>query len=58
MRFSSTSRLRDEEFQRALAPSELDRLGPEITATDAEIDNLVYDLYGISAEERKIIERS
>jgi hypothetical protein len=33
-------------------------LGPEITATDAEIDNLVYDLYGISAEERKIIERS
>ncbi len=25
-------------------------------ATDAEIDNLVYELYGITGEERKIIE--
>lgn len=25
-------------------------------ATDAEIDNLVYELYGITEEERKIIE--
>jgi len=38
-----------------LAPSELDRLEREIAATDAQIDNLVYDLYGITAEERKII---
>jgi len=29
-----------------------------MAATDAEIDNLVYELYGITAEERKIIERS
>jgi hypothetical protein len=28
----------------------------EIAATDAEIDNLVYELYGITDEERKIIE--
>lgn len=39
-----------------LAPSELDRLEREVAATDAEIDNLVYELYGITAEERKIIE--
>jgi hypothetical protein len=39
-----------------LAPSELDRLEREIAATDAEIDELVYELYGITAEERKIIE--
>jgi adenine-specific DNA-methyltransferase len=30
----------------------------QIDATDAEIDNLVYDLYGINEEERKIIEES
>jgi len=35
------------------ATSQLDR---EIAATDAEIDNLVYELYGITDEERKIIE--
>lgn len=39
-----------------LAPSQLDRLEREIAATDAEIDNLVYKLYGITDEERKVIE--
>ncbi|MGH9736813.1 MAG: TaqI-like C-terminal specificity domain-containing protein, partial [Candidatus Acidiferrales bacterium] len=39
-----------------LAPSELDRLEREIAATDAQIDDLVYELYGITAEERKIVE--
>lgn len=39
-----------------LAPSELDRLEREIAATDREIDELVYELYGVTAEERKIIE--
>ena len=39
-----------------LAPSELDRLEREIAATDEEIDDLVYGLYGITNEERKIIE--
>jgi hypothetical protein len=37
-------------------PSELDRLEREIASTDLEIDNLVYELYGITEEERKIIE--
>jgi hypothetical protein len=41
-----------------LAPSQLDRLEREIAATDAEIDELVYELYGITDEERKIIEFS
>jgi hypothetical protein len=40
-----------------LAPSELDRVEREIAATDAEIDNLVYEVYGITQQERKIIER-
>jgi type I restriction-modification system DNA methylase subunit len=39
-----------------LAPSELDRVEREIAATDQEIDNLVYELYGITREERGIIE--
>ncbi len=29
----------------------------EIAATEAEIDNLVYELYGITDEERKISNR-
>jgi len=31
-------------------------LGRKITATDAQIEELVYELYGITDEERKIIE--
>jgi hypothetical protein len=38
-----------------LAPSELERTEREILATDTEIDNLVYELYGITDEEGKII---
>ncbi len=30
----------------------------EIKKTDAEIDELVYKIYGITEEERKIIEKS
>jgi hypothetical protein len=41
-----------------LAPSQLDRVDRQIPATDAEIDNLVYELYGITGDERKIIEES
>lgn len=39
-------------------PSEVERLRREIAASDAEIDSLVYDLYAITDEERKIIEGS
>ncbi|MGB7592932.1 MAG: restriction endonuclease subunit R, partial [Terriglobia bacterium] len=39
-----------------LAPSQVERVDREFAATDAEIDNLVYELYGIPEEEREIIE--
>lgn len=39
-----------------LAPTELARLEREIAATDEGIDELVYELYGITKEERKISE--
>lgn len=41
-----------------LAPSDANRLDREIAVTDAEIDELVYKLYDITIEERKIIEGS
>jgi hypothetical protein len=39
-----------------IAPSEVERLKREIASTDADIDELVYELYGITEDERKIIE--
>jgi hypothetical protein len=42
--------------QSGIAPSELERLDRDIAATDAEIDEMVCELYGITGEERKIIE--
>jgi type I restriction-modification system DNA methylase subunit len=41
-----------------LTERELERIEREIAATDAEIDELVYELYGITAEERKVIEEA
>lgn len=41
-----------------LAPSGLDRLDREVAATDFEIDTLVYEFYGITDEDRAIIEGS
>jgi len=52
------------ELNKRLAPirntpcNERDELLREIKRTDSEIDNLVYDLYGLTEEERKIIEGS
>jgi len=42
--------------RRAPLPTELDRVEREIASTDAEIDDLVYELYGITDEEQRIIE--
>jgi len=39
-----------------LAPSQVERADREIAATDAQIDDLVYDLYGITMDKRNIIE--
>jgi len=52
------------ELNKRLAPirntpcNERDELLREINHTDSEIDNLVYDLYGLTKEERKIVEGS
>ena len=48
--------LNKKKHSNKLAPAELQRLERQIADTDAEIDNLVYDLYAITPEERKIIE--
>lgn len=48
--------LNQKKHSGKLAPSELDRLERELAATDTQIDDLVYELYGITDEERKIIE--
>jgi hypothetical protein len=45
-----------KKYSGKLAPSELGQLQREIAAIDAEIDDLVYKLYGITDGERKIIE--
>ena len=51
-----TLELNKRKHSGKLAPSELDRLEREIATTDREIDELVYELYGITDEERRIIE--
>jgi hypothetical protein len=44
--------------QSGIAPSQVDRVDREIKATDTAIDELVYEHYGITDEERTIIERT
>ena len=53
-----TLELNKQKHSGKLAPSQIDRVDREIAATDADIDILVYELYGITEEERKIIESS
>jgi hypothetical protein len=48
--------LNKQKHSGKLAPSQVDRVDREIAATDEEIDNLVYELYGVTEEEREIIE--
>ena len=40
----------------ARTPPEKTSLERQIAATDAQIDRLVYDLYGLTADEIKIVE--
>jgi hypothetical protein len=37
-------------------PQEVDRLTREVESTDKQIDDLVYELYGLTEEEIKIVE--
>ena len=39
-----------------LPQSEHEEIEREIARTDQEIDNLVYDLYGLTLEERRLVE--
>jgi hypothetical protein len=39
-------------------PDEKTRIQRQIDATDAQIDKLVYDLYGLTEDEIKIVEDS
>jgi len=48
--------LNKQKHSGKLAPSQVDRVVREIAATDAEIDGLVYELYSITDEERRIVE--
>ena len=40
----------------AKSPDEKTRLDRDLKATDSEIDRLVYDVYGLTEEEIKIVE--
>ena len=48
--------LNKQKHSGKLAPSQVERVDREIAATDAEIDDLVYELCGITGEERKVVE--
>ncbi|MBU4211424.1 MAG: restriction endonuclease subunit R, partial [Verrucomicrobia bacterium] len=47
-----------KQLAAAKTPQEQTALSRQITATDAQIDRLVYELYGLTAEEIKIVEGS
>jgi hypothetical protein len=47
--------LNKQKHSGKLAPSQVDRVDREITATDAEIDEVVYELYGLTVEDRRIV---
>jgi hypothetical protein len=45
-----------EQLDRAKAPHDMTVLQAQIDATDRQIDRLVYELYGLTEEEIKIVE--
>lgn len=45
-----------KQLAAAKIPDEKTRIQREIDITDKQIDNLVYDLYGLTEEEIKIVE--
>jgi len=45
-------------WKAARNPNEKTRIRRQIDATDAQIDKLVYDLYGLTADEIKIVENN
>jgi hypothetical protein len=51
-------RMLDLHKQTPVTPFDQERLTRDIASTDAVIDRLVYDLYGLTEEEIKIVESS
>ncbi|MFH1546293.1 MAG: hypothetical protein ABIE14_02870, partial [Patescibacteria group bacterium] len=45
----------NKKLQTAKLPQDQEMTQRQITATDREIDNLVFDLYGLGAEERRVV---
>ena len=45
-----------KQLAAAKTPQEQTALSRQITATDTQIDRLVYDLYGLKEEEIRIVE--
>jgi hypothetical protein len=48
--------LNKQKHSGRLTPSQMDRVQREISATGAEFESLIYELYEITDEERQIIE--
>ena len=48
--------LHRRQADKSLPQSEREDIEREIARTDREIDSLVYDLYGLTAEERRLVE--
>ena len=46
------------QLAKAKVPAEKTRIQRQINTTDNQIDNLTYDLYNLTPEEIKIIERT
>ena len=47
-----------KQLSAARTPQEKTSLARQIAATDAQIDRLVYDLYGLTEEEIRIVEET
>ncbi len=52
------SRMSSSTLASAKTPNEKEALGRQIAATDAQIDQLVYELYGLTDDEIKIVEEA
>jgi hypothetical protein len=48
----------NRQHETARTPDEKTRIERQIAATDQQIDRLVYELYGLTEEEIKIVEKA
>ncbi len=53
-----SSDYKEEQLSKTKTPHEQESLQRQIAATDRQIDNLVYDLYGLNEDEIRIVERT